>query len=110
MMTTGKTTVPTTLIQTTAIIEPTPNISIAPPIQPTTTTVLTITLPTPFSTQTTMESVLILEDSGVPLTHIADPTIQSQSLKMCETEILDGLDIANTKCRRRYTRDNPRYI
>ena len=42
-----------------------------------------------------MESVSILEDSGVPLTHIANPTIQSQSLKTCETEIFDELDIAN---------------
>ena len=64
-------------------------------MQPSSTTVSTITLSTPFSTQTAMESVSILEDSGVPLTHIADPTIRNQSSKTCEIEILDGLDIAN---------------
>ena len=95
MMTTARTTPPTTLIQTTSIIEPTPNISITPPIQPTTTTISKITLPTPFSTQTAMESVPILEDSDVLLTHTADPTIQDQSLETCETEIFEGLDITN---------------
>ena len=95
MMTTIKTTPPTTLIQTTTIIKPISNISITPPIQPTNTTVSTITIPITLSTQTAMDSVPPLRDSDVVLTHIANPTIQNQSLKICETEILDGLDIDN---------------
>ena len=40
-----------------------------------------ITLPTTSSIQTAMDSVPLLRDSDVVLTHIADPTIQNQFFK-----------------------------
>ena len=95
MMTTTRATPPTTTTQTTVMIELTPNMCIIPPIQPATNTITAVTLQMSLQIQTVMNASQILEKNYIPLTPITDPTVQILSLKTCETETFEVLDINN---------------